>query len=107
MQRAATIIDIAAVWLIVNCDYVGAERAKQLRPELAGGAVCAVQDEFQPRKFRARNHPAAQVGQIFLIERSISRNSNSMRRAVLSLVIVNLDFEVLSDFVRKFHPGSG
>ncbi len=107
MERAAAVVDVASVRLVVDRDHLGAERAEQRWRELARSAVGAVENEFHAREFRARNHASAQVLQVFLIERAIGRNGNPVRGRVIIFVIVNLDFEVFLDFVREFHSRSG
>ena len=107
MQRAAAVVDVAPVRLVVNGDHFRAEGTEQRRPKLAGGAIGAIEDQFQSLEIRSGDGPPAQIRQIFFIEREIGGDRNAVRRGLTAFVLVNFGFEVLLDFIREFHPRSG
>ena len=62
---------------------------------------------FNPLRFAPGIARPRRYVQIFFVEREIGRDRNAVRRRLTALVLVNFGFEVLLDFIRKFHPRSG
>ncbi len=106
MQRAAAVVDIAPVRLVVHGDDFRAEGAEQGGPKQAGGAIGAIENQFQSFEIRSGDCAPAQICQIFFIEREIGRDRNSLRSGFTAFVLVNFGLEVLLDIIWKLHPRS-
>src|SRR4029077_13532166 len=107
MQRAATVVDIAAIRLVVNGDHFGAEGTEQSRSEQTGGAISAIEHQFQSIEIRFGDYAPAEIRPIFFIECLIGLNRDSMRVRITAFVLVNLGCKMFLDIIRKLHPRSG
>src|SRR3979490_2268077 len=56
MERAAAVVNISSVGLVVDRNHFGAERAEQRWPQLARGAIGAVEHDSHPREFRSEEN---------------------------------------------------
>ncbi len=93
--------------MIVDGDHLGAERAEQRRSKNAGGAIGAIENDFQPREFRAGKHATPEEGQILGVKRSVGaqRKRAVPDRIILPTKDISLDF--LFNGVGKFHARAG
>ena len=105
MQRTATGVNVTAVGRNAHGDNVGSQRAEQLRSELIGCAVSAIQNDAEVGELRAGNEPLPEKRQIFSVEGFIGGKSKEILWGGFSPVLEDMEFELLFDRVGKFHPG--
>jgi hypothetical protein len=105
MQRAAAGVDVAAVGRNAHGDDVGSERAEQLRAELEGCAVGAIQNDAETGELRSGNEPLPEEGQIFGVEGLISGKSREAFWDGVSSMLEDIEFELFFNRVGEFHSG--
>ena len=105
MERAAVRVDVPTVRRDAHRDYLRSDRAKQFRPQLAGGAVRAVQNDAEAVQVGPVNHFAAQEIQVIGVERSIGGERKWILRGCFAAMFENVGLQLLFNGIGEFHAG--
>ena len=103
MERAAAGVDVAAIGRYAHRDDFGAERVKEFRAELVGGAIGAIEKDPETGKLGAVNDAAAKKIEIFGVERSVGDEEGRIFRRRIAAMLEDVRFERFFDGIRELH----
>jgi hypothetical protein len=103
MERTAAGVDVAAVGRYTHGDDIGAERTEELRAELVGSTVGAVEDDAETGELGSRKDATAKKIEIFGVERFVGDKERGIFRRRIGTMLKDVRFESFFDGIRELH----
>jgi len=104
MERAASGVDVAAIRLRANANYIAAERSEEFGAEFVGGAVRAVKNNAKSLQRSTGNYAVAEKRQVLVMKRIIGPESRQREGNALCTMLEDVRLNSFLDGIRDFHP---